>query len=338
MRELEVLIVTHRRPETLKLTIASVTAEVRRAAISAHIKILLNGPDDTSREWLRAQSLEYFESPITLGPSAARNFLAKRSSAPWVLFLDDDCVLPEQFFVQFKKIVSERIPGAQAIGGPNLTPPGATPFEQACGQVLGHSFASLRSAWRYRENEEYFRCTDVELTSTHLFVRAEVIAKVEFPIEFQTAEENAFLHRVRQAGFHEIYYFGELFVYHERRKTWLAFAWQIFRYGRGRGQMVRDGFSFSWFHFVPAALVAMIVGSLFWPVATIAIVYGVLLLLYKVALVVATLTLTKAKGEGEYQAPWRAPLLFVTVHVAYVLGWWWGFVARSSPKTESTLS
>lgn len=334
MASLEIFIVTHKRPQFLKRTIDSVKVALNAAQVNAHIEILLNGPDDSSREWLVAESnastnvtLSFTQSSKTLGPSSARNAVAKTIKAENALFLDDDCTLPSHFFRAWVDFC-EHHREWHVIGGPNLTPPNSAAIERQSGAVLGHPFASLNSSWRYRENNRVFLCSDIEITSTHLFVKKAVLEKVMFPVEFQTAEENAFLNNVQKAGFQQIWYCGQIFVWHERRPTIIQFAWQIFRYGRGRGQMVRDGFSFKWFHLVPALAVAFFAGSLAWPDSAFQFFYQIAAGVYCAALIVASIQV----------AAWLGPLLFFILHVSYIMGWWAGLLLRSSPNTESTLS
>lgn len=328
MRELEIVIVSHKRALSLKRTIESVMKALSKVQLTSHIRVLLNGVDEDSKVMLTALSsepwFEFDQLNETLGPAAARNFLVEKAktAANWVLFLDDDCVVTEDFFQKWRTVITGPAADADIIGGPNITFREASAFEKASGRVLASSFASMRSAWRYRETTAHFRCTDVELTSTHLFVRAHVLKEFSYPETFQTAEENAFLHGVR-SKFNKIYYFGELFVYHERRPSFAAFTWQIFRYGRGRGQMVRDGYPFEWFHIAPAVFVAVVVGVLFWPADILIYFTRTVVAAYLVALVVASIMA---------RTLW-APLLFFAVHAAYVSGWWWGFLFRSSPRT-----
>ena len=79
-------------------------------------------------------------------------------------------------------------------------------------------------------------------------------AMLPFDPDLVCAEENALLSEMSRRGI-EMHYDPELAVFHERRDTFSGFGRQMYKYGRGRGQlMVRTPATASPAYLVPSAL------------------------------------------------------------------------------------
>jgi succinoglycan biosynthesis protein ExoA len=202
------------------------------------------------------------------------------------------------------------------FGGPNVTPPGSSRFQIAQGAVLsslvGAGPVSRRYGARHRglADERWF-------TLCNLAVRREVM--LPFRSELVCAEENEVLAKLRRQG-EPMLYEPRLSVFHARRSTWAAFARQMFKYGRGRGQLlVRRPGTVRVAFLAPAALVLYL---LLVP-ALIALGAAAPLALSPLALYAALAlasSLRIAWTLGQVTAVPLALLLVVTVHLCYGAG------------------
>jgi GT2 family glycosyltransferase len=176
-------------------------------------------------------------------PGAARNPLIERARGEWVLFLDDDVELPAGALRHLAEAIRVH-PSAGVLGGPNLTPPQSSWFQIIQGAVLASIVATGPVRRRYGAHppgpadERFFILCNLAVRRDEL---------VPFAGSLVCAEENALLAELAGAGV-RMHYDPDMAVYHERRPTWTSFARQMFKYGTGRGQVLRTS------HDLPQAL------------------------------------------------------------------------------------
>lgn len=244
---IDLILPTFNRPGALARCLRSIAAGARNApSLKIRVLALVNGPDPGSKELLRAYSQEFsgvlelqlLESATTRVPGEARNLLLEKSSSEWLYFVDDDCELAADVFQEFLKTVQLH-PSAEAIGGPNLNPPGSSAFQNLSGDVLGSPFGSGPYRRRYRASEkpEIIACDERSLISCNLFIRAESALAHRFPAEVAAGEENELLMKLGALG-KTCLYNGRLVVFHERRGSFRSLCAQMFKYGKGRGILV----------------------------------------------------------------------------------------------------
>ena len=166
-------------------------------------------------------------------PGAARNPLIDRAQGDLLLFLDDDVTVPPDLLRRLADLAA-RHPEATVFGGPNETPPGSSRFQIIQGAVLSSLMGAGPVGRRYgarhagAADERWF-------TLCNLAVRRR--AMLPFVSHLVCAEENALLAELRRRGARMRYEPG-LRVFHARRPSRRSFAQQMFKYGRGRGQLM----------------------------------------------------------------------------------------------------
>jgi hypothetical protein len=164
-----------------------------------------------------------------------------------------------------------------------------------------------------------------------LIVRREVA--VPFARDLVCAEENEAMRRLRRSGV-VMRSEPDLVVYHERRDSGGSFAAQMYKYGRGRGQLMRrDPRSLRMTHVVPAAwclylllLPLLALWNLLWFIPAI---------VYLLAVSVASLWIAHCTGRLRplRQMNRRFALsvgLMLVVHVSYGLGIYRGLLRRQN--------
>jgi O-antigen/teichoic acid export membrane protein len=172
-------------------------------------------------------------------PGQNRNALVQLVRAPIVVFLDDDVSVPEGFLDAAQKALSD--PAVGVAGGPNLTPPGSTEFEQLSGDVLAAAVATGPVRHRYRTWRPG-PASERSLTLCNLVVRRALLdPPPPFDPHLKCAEENELLLRLARNGV-RMAYVPQLAVYHERRSALSSYGRQMIKYGFGRGQLLARAF------------------------------------------------------------------------------------------------
>lgn len=150
-----------------------------------------------------------------------------------VLFLDDDCLIPPDYF----RLLLERINDFDVITGPNLNPAKTPPnaFQSKVSRFLGSSLAVGPFWGRFDVAPSGEKSTNSFFMLCNLFVSTKVLSEVQFSDRMFSGEENDFLTRARKRGF-RTFYDARLRVDHLRRSNLKDFFLQNAKYGLGRAE------------------------------------------------------------------------------------------------------
>ncbi|MFA6217531.1 MAG: glycosyltransferase [Candidatus Omnitrophota bacterium] len=255
MNKLTILTVTCGREETLESYLKNLVSCRYFADVQA--LILANDASHSTEKILEFYHTKYnninFIKSARLGRGQARNTLLQESQSEFVYFLDDDIILPlDTLSVALENI--DRYPQVDILGGPNLTPPGSNLFKTAQGYVLGSFFATLWMSRRYYKFPKAVSADERTLILCNLIFRRSIFKHGDnlFDSSVIAGEENLLLRKLMAKG-HRAMYIPDLIIYHERRKSYIEFCRQIFTYGAGRYQTIRNyPGAYSIIYFMPA--------------------------------------------------------------------------------------
>ena len=308
---LSVIIVTHGRHALLDACLASLQAQDAMPGM----ELLVCSHDD---DGVAAVVLPRFPDaeiiPVDQAhPGMARNLLIERARGDVLVFLDDDIELRPDFLTRLADNLT-RFPEVSVFGGPNLTPPHSTAFQVTQGAVLASLVATGPVRRRYGNHppqladERYF-------TLCNLAVRRADMPR--FDPTLVCAEENAAMAEMHDRGL-LMRYDPELVAYHERRGTYGSFCRQMFKYGKGRGQVLSDGAGpGALAHVAPSLLLAYVAAS-----PALALALGIAWL-GPLAVYAALVAAGAAKVALTLRRPGAAPLagaLIVSLHACYGAG------------------
>ena len=192
-------------------------------------------------------------------PGAARNELIPRANGEILFFLDDDIIAPPRLLRRLVELMHGH-PEVGVFGGPNVTPPGSSRFQVVQGAVLASAIGAGPVRRRYGDHP-LGQADERSFILCNLAVRRE--AMVPFDSDLVCAEENAVLLELKRRNLGMLYD-PDLAVYHERRGSAGGFVRQMFKYGRGRGQVMarrRDGIRLSYLA-APALVVYTVLAPL----------------------------------------------------------------------------
>ncbi len=324
--QISICIVTGRRDAVLDACLASLAAQ--RDAPSHELLVCAEGDSGVAEVVHRRFPGAQVADVDRAYPGAARNVLIERARGELLLFLDDDITVDEDLLARLARLAADH-PDVAVFGGPNDTPEASTRFQFVQGAALASIVGSGPVRRRYgahppgRADERYF-------TLCNLAVRREVM--IPFATDLVCAEENDVLEELhrRQIAMH---YSPDMVAYHERRATPRGFAQQMFKYGRGRGQLsVRRPRDIRLPFLVPTLLVLYLLATplltwAFGPVALVGVVAYLAVTLAGAVRIALTL-----RRPSELPLAWA---LIVGMHLCYGAGFLRGVLSRRTPVAEA---
>jgi GT2 family glycosyltransferase len=173
-------------------------------------------------------------------PSRQRNLAVAQAKAPWILFLDSDSRLVPGTLTAL--LDASRQMKAAVVGGPNLPLKDEPFWGRVFQRVIGSWLGSMASRARYKAVGYRRLSNEKELILCNLLVdRKAFLAVGGFNEALYPNEENELFNRMQAQG-QKLAYEPDAIVLRPRRHSVAAFAYQAFRYGRGRAQQMRANF------------------------------------------------------------------------------------------------
>src|SRR5690554_88290 len=159
------------------------------------------------------------------GPGLARNNGAGCASGRWLLFLDSDCLLPEDFLA----LVAEEVASEDfdCFGGPDKAHPSFNTIQKA----IGYAMSSILTTGGIRGGRE--KLDKFYPRSYNLGVRKSVFQTLEGFSEMRFGEDLDFSMRLLKKGY-STRLIKEAFVYHKRRNNFKSFFKQVYNSGIAR--------------------------------------------------------------------------------------------------------
>ena len=253
-------------------------------------------------------------------PSVQRNRAVREAGGEYIYFLDNDsepapdCLARiADFFAGHKE--------AAIYGGPSLTPATDSRAQKAFGHVLGSFIGTAFMSARYRPAGTLRPTTDRELILCNLAFRRSVFLELGgFDEKLYPNEENDLMDRTRLAGY-GLWYDPELVVRRSQRPGLAAFIRQLFGYGRGRAEQMKNSPLAS--NLVPFVFMLFPLAVLALPfLVALAPVTGLAAAAYVAVTGLAALP-ALARGAGTAALAWLA---FFLCHFSYGAGLWAGLV------------
>lgn len=266
-----------------------------------------------------------------VSPGAKRNMAAKKARGSIIALCDDDVTVHAQWL---RNLVSHfKDPLVAVVGGPNENPLNANLRERCSGYIFSSSLGSANMSARYKAQRSIIREADeTDLISCNMAVRKSVMEKFAFPENIWPNEENIFCYNVKKNGY-KLLYDSDAIVWHQRRPVFLPHLRQVFRYGRGRGQMMRLCPEYKKGVFIlPSVFVLSLAAG-----APLSLMNTFFMFVYLGALLAyaAIILMTSAKiaaQRKDYKAFFLLPAAFFLHHCAYGLGVLYGFLFRGRGK------
>ena len=159
------------------------------------------------------------------GPGQTRNFGAEKSKGDYLIFLDSDCVLPENYLISVEKNI--QLHNSVFFGGADRAHHSFTPVQKAINYSMTSMFTTGGIRGRKKMIGQYYP------RSFNMGVSKKVFEEVGGFSEMRFGEDIDLSIRILNCGY-ESCLFLESWVYHKRRTDFRKFFKQIFNSGSAR--------------------------------------------------------------------------------------------------------
>jgi glycosyltransferase involved in cell wall biosynthesis len=210
--------------------------EADHANLNLTVLVGVHLPDDTTsalcnKRFPQVLTFEYAQKST---PGEIRNQLVLHSKPDFFLFLDDDIILPSNYFLEAKSFFKKN---PTVLGGPDLCPPDATFFQRALGLAQMSPMISAHTRNRhgslFASNNQM--ATEHDFILCNLWVHSKVFYywQIQFPCGFQRNEENILLHHIKRRS-QRFFFSDKIFVYHQKKKDVFSLIRAVYMSGSCR--------------------------------------------------------------------------------------------------------
>ncbi len=226
---------TFDRPEEVREFIASAAA-LRYDRGDFEVILADGTPQDGLRATVEAASRAaglpvIFLQEDYLPVSDARNLAARHAQGDYLIFLDSDCLLPEDYLQHLSDgLVAE---GWDAFGGPDAAPEDFSPLQKA----ISFSMTSFWTTGGIRGGTT--RTATYYPRGFNMGMKRSVFESVGgYDVHFKTGEDVDLSIRIQQAGY-RVGLIPKAVVWHKRRSTLPQFFKQVRRFGSARWALAK---------------------------------------------------------------------------------------------------
>jgi len=171
-------------------------------------------------------------------PALRRNLAVKQAQAELVAFIDDDAWAEKDWLLQAKKIFDTR-PELAGFGGVNIAPEEMSAREELVDLILkDHIFGSGSKAYRKNSHPHPARAGEIHLCN--FFLKKDILEQVGGFNEKigYGAEDSELVYLIKKKLGKEIWFYPELWVWHQRRKFGWGYLKRNFRFRRNNGKLI----------------------------------------------------------------------------------------------------
>ncbi|SKB61480.1 Glycosyltransferase, GT2 family [Soonwooa buanensis] len=167
----------------------------------------------------------HFDQKTNSGPGLTRNYGAKRAKNDWLVFVDSDVIVEENYIENIKKDLIE-IP-CDAFGGADKAHKGFNIMQKA----ISYSMTSVFTTGGIRGNKK--AVSKFQPRSFNMGVNKEVFLKVGGFSEMRIGEDPDLSMTLWENGYTTAF-FDNIGVYHKRRTDLGKFSKQVYQFGCAR--------------------------------------------------------------------------------------------------------
>ena len=180
---------------------------------------------DVCEKYANILDLHYYAKENS-GPGQSRNYGAERSNGEWLIILDSDVVLPEDYLEAVEKSLASST-SIVAWGGPDAAHPSFTPVQKA----ISYSMTSFFTTGGIRGGKA--KLDKFYPRSFNMGIRRDVYLKLDGFTKMRFGEDIDFSYRIVEAGYMPRL-FPEAWVWHKRRTDFRKFFRQVYNSGIAR--------------------------------------------------------------------------------------------------------
>lgn len=321
-RSYSFIILTHNRLDLLKKCLESISENTKNCSWpTIEILICLNGEDTKTYTYLKSIQKEFLYLKRAVRVGEARNLLIQKAKGEYLIFIDDDVILPFNYLSKGNKFLNDT--SCEIFGGPDQSYKVKSLFQETLNTVMRTYLAMGPTKYRHTSTQRNIKGNEVHLILCNLWVKREVFIKIKFPKKYIRNEENVFLYLAKEQGY-SIEYFNDLNVYHFRKSNFKKLMISTFRSGQFRMISFFDyPKSLNILFLVP--LIAILLGS-----TLLFLSPKVLMVLVIVYLFLITISILNAfKFNLSFKKFTYALRMYLIYNWVYGIGLLWGIFKRN---------
>lgn len=301
------------------------------------------------------------------GPGQSRNYGAERAKGEWLIILDSDVVLPEEYLTAVERSLTlnssptregsdyEHKMEIAAFGGPDASHPSFTPVQKAISYSMTSFFTTggIRGGKAGKKPEGTTASSSSETKgaldkfyprSFNMGIRRDVYMQLGGFSKMRFGEDVDFSYRIVEAGYHT-QLFPEAWVWHKRRTDFRKFFRQVYNSGIARINLEkRHPGTLKFVHLLPTIFTIGVLGCcllclLFAVLASLSIVnylWAILflspLLLYSLLLCIDSSRQNKSVKVGILSIP-AAFVQLMGYGFGFIESWWKRYVLKQDEFT-----
>ncbi len=245
-----IVVPTFKRPNEVDEFLASMSVQVFR---NFELLIVDGSPDNclhtVIEQYSEKLNLKYFHER-NLGASESRNLGCEKATGDFLVFIDSDCIVPEDYLVKVDNFLSTN--KVDAFGGPDREHESFTPTQKAISYAMTSFFTTGGIRGRKKHVGKF------HLRGFNMGIKRDVFFKVGGYSGMQVAEDIELSMRLIKSGYITSL-IPDAYVYHKRRSTFYKFFRQLFMHGKGRIDLyLRHRDSLKPLHLLPTAFVVFL--------------------------------------------------------------------------------
>ncbi|MFC4666254.1 glycosyltransferase [Falsiporphyromonas endometrii] len=314
---LSLIIPVYNRPQEVEDLLRSLTRQTNK---DFEVIIIEDGSAitclDQVNKYQHDMTIQYKVIPNS-GPSKARNTGAKLANGDYLIVLDSDVILPEQYIEEVYKGIDTT--HSDAFGGPDAASNDFTPIQKAINYSMTGFFTTGGIRGGKKKLDKFYP------RSFNLGCKRDVFDKLNgFSEDMRFGEDIDFSLRLFEMGC-KVSLFPNAYVFHKRRVDFKKFFKQVHNSGIARVNLeLRHPGSTKLVHLLPSVftvgLIAILILSIFFPILLIfPAIYMLLLLIDSTiknkSLIIGILSIPAAfiqltgYGTGYIEAWWKRHIL-----------------------------
>ena len=266
---------------------------------------------DVCEKYANILDLHYYAKENS-GPGQSRNYGAERSNGEWLIILDSDVVLPEDYLEAVEKSLASSTSIA-AWGGPDAAHPSFTPVQKA----ISYSMTSFFTTGGIRGGKA--KLDKFYPRSFNMGIRRDVYLKLEGFTKMRFGEDIDFSYRIVEAGYMPRL-FPEAWVWHKRRTDFRKFFRQVYNSGIARINLEkRHPGTMKLVHLLPTVFTLGVIGLL---LITLIFTYAcVPIILYSAIIFIDSSIKNKSLWVGLLSIP-AAFVQLMGYGFGFIESWW----------------
>ena len=179
---------------------------------------------DVCAKYADILSLHYFFKDNS-GPGQSRNYGAERANGDWLIVLDSDVVLPDDYLTHVDEELTTK--ECDAWGGPDAAHPDFTPIQKAISYSMTSFFTTGGIRGGKTKLDKFFP------RSFNMGIRREIYEKLGGFSKMRFGEDIDFSYRIVEAG-NKTQLLPSAWVWHKRRTDFRKFFRQVYNSGIAR--------------------------------------------------------------------------------------------------------